>query len=320
MAWAKQCGWLILGALLACGWASAQSRSSQAPAAWYYIREEKIELQPKALGRKAKPLTLGRGTLAPVLRTEMRKGRRRALLRLDDLATLDPVAGWVDAEAAEILPLERFPLDEELLRQLRAAVPAGPSAPRVTVRRWLVKQRHAEAALVCFLASTGMPVARLVAFLPAGGSWRRGPELEFPFSDMKPGIVFGEVRDLLGDGDECLITHEPFREGPATLGVNLVIRRLEDGRFSSLWSAPLELRNLAAFPPEVQILTPAEKNAGAPGTVTRAEVEFQARGKICVPVWKATIEFYAPAADQPLDSVQARKECAWDGARFEPVK
>ena len=76
---------------------------------------------------------------------------------------------------------------------------------------------------------------------------------------MKPGILSGEVRDLLGDGIECLITHEPFREGPATLGVNIVIRRLEGGNFSSLWAAPIESRNLGFFPPRVANTPPARE-------------------------------------------------------------
>jgi hypothetical protein len=137
---------------------------------------------------------------------------------------------------------------------------------------------------------------------------------------MKPGILSGEVRDLLGDGIECLITHEPFREGPATLGVNLVIRRLERGHFSSLWVAPLESRNLGFFPPELQILHPLERNAGTPGTVTKGEVEFQLRGKIYIPVWKATVEFFAVGQDKPIDSVKVTKACAWNGFEFEPLR
>src|SRR5208283_588178 len=108
--------------------------------------------------------------------------------------------------------------------------------------------------------------------------------------------------------------------GPATLGVNMVIRRLEHGNFLSLWTAPLESRNLGTFPPEVQILRPLEKNAGAPGTVTKGEVEFQARGEIYIPVWKATVEFFAVGQDKPIDSVKVTKACAWNGSEFESLQ
>jgi hypothetical protein len=137
---------------------------------------------------------------------------------------------------------------------------------------------------------------------------------------MKPGILSAEVRDLLGDGVECLITHEPFRAGPTMRGVNLVIRRVERGNFSTLWTAPLEAQNLEFYPPEIKALQPLEQNAGAPGTVTKAEVEFQATGKSYVPVWKATVDFFTPGHDKPTESVKVTKACAWNGSTFEPVR
>jgi hypothetical protein len=263
---------------------------------------------------------LSRGALVPVLKTESKNGRKRALLRTTDLATFNPVEGWVDSDQAEIIPIERFPSDDELLRRAGIKNLDDFTASNVAVARWLLKQGNAGSALVCFMASFGQPASRLVAFLPVGGNFIRGPWLEFPFSEMKPGILSGEVRDLLGDGMECLVTHEPFRAGLATLGVNMVIRRLEHGNFSTLWMAPLESQNLGFFPPEVQILQPLEKNAGAPGTVTKAEVEFQPHGKIYIPVWKATVEFFAPGQDKPIDSVKVIKACAWNGSEFEPLQ
>jgi hypothetical protein len=137
---------------------------------------------------------------------------------------------------------------------------------------------------------------------------------------MSPGILSGEVRDLLGDRNECLVTHEPFREGPEALGVNIVIRRLEGGNFRSLWAAPIESRNLGSFPSRLQKLHPLEKNAGAPGTVTKGEVEFQRRGNTYVPVWKGKVEFFAVGQDKPIDEVKLSKACAWDGFEFQPLR
>jgi len=242
------------------------------------------------------------------------------MLRITDLSTLNPVDAWVDPSKVEIVPIDRFPSDEELLRQLGGEYQDNLTVSKVALARWLVKQGNSGTALVCFVASVVLPASRLVAFLPAQGNFTRGPWLEFPFSEMKPGILSAEVRDLLGDGIECLITHEPFRKGPEVLGVNIVIRRLERGNFRTLWSAPLESRNLGSFPSELQILQPLEKNAGAPGTVTKAEVEFQPRGNIYIPVWKATVEFRAVGQDKPLDSVKVTKACAWNGFEFEPLQ
>ena len=313
-------GFLIITGIIAVRVLPAKERDNRQPIAWCYVQEGPLEFMRKAMGRRTSSLSLGRGALVPVLKTESKKGRKRALLRITDLATLKLVYGWVDSSKAEIVPIDRFPSDEELLRQLGIETPSGFAASKAAVARWLVKQRNSGPALVCFVASFGQPASRLVAFLPVGANFIRGPGLEFPFSDIKPGVLSGEVRDLLGDGIECLITQEPFREGPATLGVNIVIRRLERGNFSSLWVAPLEWQNLGFFPPEVKILHPLEKNAGAPGTVTKGEVEFQPRGKIYIPVWKATVEFFAAGQDKPIDSVKVNKACAWNGSEFEPLR
>ena len=242
------------------------------------------------------------------------------MLRITDLSTLNPVDGWVDISQAEIVPIDRFPSDGELLRQLGGEYQDDFTVSKVALARWLVKQGNSGTALFCFVASLVLPASRLVAFLPARGNFIRGASLEFPSADMKPGIVSAEVRDLLGDGIECLVTHEPFREGPEVLGMNIVIRRLERGNFRTLWSAPLESRNLSSFPPQLQVLQPLEKNAGAPGTVTKGDVEFQPRGNIYIPVWKATVEFFAVGQDKPLNSVKVTKACAWNGSEFEPLQ
>jgi hypothetical protein len=313
-------GFLGIAGLIAVRVLPAKGSDNRQPIAWCYVQQGPLELVHKAVGRRTTSLSLGRGTLASVLKTESKKGSTRALLRNTDLTTLNPVEGWVDTSQAEIIPLDRFPSDEEILRQLRIERKSDFTTPQVGVARWLVKQGDSGPALVCFVASIGLPAARLVAFLPDRGTFKLGPSLEFSFSEMKPGIISGEVRDLLGDGVECLITHEPFREGPAAFGMNMVIRRLEHGKFLSLWVAPLESRNLSFFPPQVQILRPLERNAGAPGTVTKGEVEFQPRGKIYIPVWKATVEFFAVGEDKPLDSIRVTKACGWNGSEFESLR
>jgi hypothetical protein len=313
-------GFLIFTGPIAGTILPAKDRDSHQPIAWCYVHEGPLELERKAIGRRTTSLSLDRGALLLVLRTESKNGRVRALVRVTDLSTLNPIDGWVDASHAEIVPLDRFPSDQELLRQLGSEYQDDFAASKAKVARWLVKEGNSGTALVCWVASVALPVSRLVAFLPAQGNFARGPWLEFPFSEMKPGIVSCEVRDLLGDGIECLITHEPFRKGPEVLGVNLVIRRLEGGNFRTLWSAPLESRNLEIFPSQRQIRQPLEKNVGAPGTVTRAEVEFQQRGNITIPVWKATVEFFAVGQDNPLNSVRVTKACAWNGFEFEALQ
>ena len=318
--WAAVLGFLLIAVAAAVRTLPARESSPRGPVAWCYVQRGPLEAVRRLPGRKTMSLSLGAGALAPVMRTESKNGRMRVLLRITKLATLSTVDAWADSSQAELLPIDRFPSDEEILRQLRFEPPSGSAGPEDAVVRWLVRQGDSGAALVCFVASAGLPESRLAAFLPAGGKYVRGPELEFSFSEMDPAIVFGEVRDLVGDGVECLITREPFRKGPEILGVNMVIRRLEHGEFSTLWTAPLKSRNLGSFPREIEKLQPLERNAGAPGTVTNAEVEFQTSGKFTVPVWKATIGFFTVGQDKPTDSLKVSKTCGWNGSKFEPIQ
>ena len=129
-----------------------------------------------------------------------------------------------------------------------------------------------------------------------------------------------EARDLTGSGDDCLITREPFRLGPETRGVNLIIRRIEGHGFMILWTAPLESRNLASYPPKLQILQPPERNIGAAGTVTTGEVSFRQRGEVFEPAWKGKVEFYSVGSEKPLDTTTFEKVSPWDGTRFAPLK
>jgi hypothetical protein len=313
-------GSLVITGLFAVTIAPATTRKDHGPIAWCYVQQGPIELKPIRATRKAGSLSLGRGALAPVLKTDMKKGRNRAMVRIIDLSTLDPVDRWVDSSRVEITPIDRFPSDDELLRQLGGEYQDDVTASKAKVARWLVRQGNSGAALVCFVASVLLPVSRLVAFLPAQSGFICGPLLEFPASEMSPGILSAEVRDLVGDGNECFITHEPFRKGLEALGVNIVIRRLERGNFRSLWTAPIESRNLGFFPSQVQILHPLEKNVAVAGTLTKGEVEFQQRGNTYMPVWKGAVEFFAVGRDKPIDSVKVTKACAWNGFEFEPLQ
>ena len=124
----------------------------------------------------------------------------------------------------------------------------------------------------------------------------------------------------MGDGNECLVTHEPFKSQTHYDGVNMVIRRMEADNFKTLWQAPLEFRNLASFPPKVQKLDPPEKNIGTPGTITTGKVEFRARGHMSEPFWKGTIAFYVQGRAAPIDTVTYEKLCPWDGSKFTPLR
>ena len=111
-------GFLTFTSSIAAPILHAKDRDSRQAIAWCYVHEGPLELERKAIGRRTTSLSLDRGALVAVLRTESKNGRERALVRVTDLSTLNPIDGWVNASHAEIVPLDRFPSDQELLRQL----------------------------------------------------------------------------------------------------------------------------------------------------------------------------------------------------------
>ena len=175
-------GCLISTALIALALAPAQGRGDRQAVVWCYVQQGPLELARGAMKRRTSSLSLGRGTLAAVLKTESKNGRNRAMVRVTDLSTLDPVEGWVDSSQAQFLPIRSFPTDQELLRQLGGEYQNEATESKSTVARWLLRQGTSGKALVCFVASVVLPASRLVAFLPSQGGFIRGPSVEFPFS------------------------------------------------------------------------------------------------------------------------------------------
>jgi len=313
------------------------------PVAWGYVRGEAIvTLRPgsraaapapereaegseglaaaRALGRRAGPVRVGRGALLPILKWEDKKGARWARVRVVNLNSLEPVNGWIESSQIEEVALAKYPTDAALLRLLGGDFLDDYAFTHTQVVRFVMQQGSAGPALLCFLTAPVLANARLVAFLPTSGQMAPGPSVEFPAAEIQAGITMAEVRDLLGDGNECLITREPFQAGFGTRGANEVIRRIEGPEFQVLWKAPLEFRSLDLYPARVKVLQPPEKNIGQPGTVTRGAVTFRQRGNIYEPVWKGKVEFHVPGREEPVQSVPVEKVCPWDGMEFQPLQ
>lgn len=297
----------------------AQENPAQAFSSWGNVRSGPLDVRPKPRAGKKSSLNLDRGALVEVWKTAERGGKRWAQVRVLSLEKLHFETGWVDAGQLDLIPAECFPRDAEILRLLGGRYLDDFTAAHTEIARWLVAQGAGERVLLCFVNSRDLPTARLAAFLPSQGKFAPGPYLEFPSAELEAGMTSLEVRDLLGDGRECLVTHEPFRNGPETRGVNEVIRRIEDGKFRTLWSAPLEYRFLDAYPAKVQALAPPERNIGTPGTVTTGEVTFKTHGNISEPEWKGKVEFHVVGRDEPVNTLSLDKACPWDGKRFAPL-
>jgi hypothetical protein len=301
------------------GCLAAKEDSAQKPRSWGYVRSGPLEVRSKPNARKKAFLHLGRGALLEVLKTQSKGGANWAQVRVLNLETLNFDNGWVEADRLEAMPPGRFPPNAEIFRLLGGPYLDDFTAAHSEIARWLIQEGAAGKVLLCFVNSRDQPYAKLVVFLPSGGKLAPGPSLNFPSAELEAGITSLEVRDLLGDGNECLITHEPFRGGPNTHGTNVVIRRIAGKAFQTLWKAPIEYRYLDVYPAKIRILDPPEKNIATAGTVTTGDVSFHGQGKISEPEWKGKVEFYVVGRDAPVDTVKIDKVCPWEGTKFTPL-
>jgi hypothetical protein len=290
------------------------------PTAWGYVRGQSAEARLQTPGNKPALTRLGHGALVGVFDSGSKGSGSSVRIGVVDSATLSPQLGSVDSSQIEIMPLDKSPSDEELLRLVGGRFLDDLIAAGTRVARFLLRQGDQPPALLCLLGGSDLPYTQLQVFLPLQGKLVAGPSLTFPTSEMQVGLAAVEVRDLVGDGNECFISREPFSFGPESGGANYLIRRIENGELKVIWKAPIEFRNLALFPPNPEVAQPPEENIGAPGTISRATIEFRARGNVSQPVWKGKVELYVFGREKPVQSVSIEKVCPWDGKRFAPLR
>lgn len=298
--------------------AIAKESKAPDPARWCFAAQAPLEVLAKP-GDKRKPLlTLGPGALIAGFDSKNSRDHTWIRVMAIDPGKVEPVAGWVDSARVQVLPLGQFPLDKEILKLAGGVFLEDFAAANAAIARYLLRAPDREPALLCYLGSAVLPQTRLQLFTRRQGKLTAGAYIELPFSEMHTAITRLEIRDLLGDGNDCLITHEPYRVGPQNSGVNVVIRRLEGGAFKTLGQIPLEARNLAAYPPKLQILEPTELNIGRPGTDTKGAVEFGARGALTDIVWKGKVNFHVLGREEPVETLSLEMTWSWDGTRFSP--
>ena len=230
------------------------------------------------------------------------------------------MTGWVEASRIEILPLDRFPSDHDLLDAMGGKYLEDFTAEYARIARHLARLGKQETALVCYVGTPFLGHTRIQVFELSDGKPVAGPYLEFPFSQIETGVTEIQFRDLLGNGEDLLITHEPFAHTMGARGADMVIRRIQGNGFEVLWQAPLELSNLASYAPHQDVLNPPVNNIGQPGTVTTATVEFRSTGRRSEPVWKGKISFYMVGREAPVQTLEVEKACPWNGDAFEPLQ
>jgi hypothetical protein len=309
--------WLFTLCLITAGALAKDKAPTQT--AWALVVRGPAEVYKRASPGKKVLAHLNSGALVAAFKTQRSRGQEWTQVRVMDLATLEVVTGWAESSRFQKIPVDRYPDDAELEKLMGGEFLEDLQTKYTKLARFLVRVGGQEPALVCYLGSIFLPSTRLQVFESSQGKWTVGPHMEFTSSQTQTGVTEIEVRDLIGDGNECLLMHEPFAKPLGASGINLVIRRIAANGFTTLWQAPLELRNLASYPPKINTLDPPAKNIGAPGTVTKGAVEYKSNGRISEPVWKGKVGFYIPGREEPVNKVNVEKVCPWNGSEFAPL-
>lgn len=263
---------------------------------------------------------LAPGLLIPVFKTKEKHGLTLARVGALNLETGSAELGWVEMKPGEMKPAQSYPPDADLLPLLGPPYLDDFTANHTDIARFLVRQSQGPPFLLCYVLTAPLSMAKLVIFSSHDGRLSPTTELNVPISEMEAGITSIKLRDLLGDGSDCVITREHFRQQAETSGTTLRIRRIVEGKFQDLWQAPINFQNLSQYNPQTQILQPPEHNIGAPGTITTGDVTFRASGTGQEPVWKGKVEFFVIGREKPVDSLNIEKACPWNGRAFAPLR
>jgi hypothetical protein len=318
----------ILAALLVSGlalsWTAVAKEKKEAgpvlPIGWLYLRDgsRDFSVSKEDLQKSTRPLP--QGSLVPVFKTKEKQGSTYGRVAALNLETGLAELGWVKIDSAELKPQPSYPPDDDLTPLLGTPYLDDVTAKHTDMARFLVHQAQGSEVLLCYVLTAQLSMAKLVTFTSSEGKFSLRASLNIPITEMSNGITSLEIRDLVGDGNDCIISKENFRDLADTSGRNLVIRRIVDGQFQTVWQAPIKFKNLSQYNAKVQILQPPEKNIGAPGTVTTGEVNYRPGGHGQIPVWKGKVEFFVINREKALDSVTIEKACPWNGNEFTPLR
>ena len=297
--------------------ASAKDALKPDPTLWCLVTKDGVEARSKPNDKKTVS-KLRRGALLPGYATKNSDKQEWVQIATVDLDRMTPVSGWVKSSEVEIKAANEFPVDDKVLVASGRPFVEDFAAENTAIARFLVGSREAGPVMVCYLGTEVLSHTRMQVFYQSKGRLKAGPSIDLPFAEMKSPITRIEARDLVGGGDECLITHEPYSAGPQNSGIRLVVRRLEANNFKVVAKIPISAHNFASFPPRLEILEPDEANIGRPGTDTKGEIEFVARDSRTIIVWKGEINFHALGRERPLETLTVEKLWSWDGQQFSP--
>ncbi len=287
---------------------------------WGYAAGGPVEVYDRLSFHPNLIRALGRGALFGIYAEKEKGGKSWTEIMTVKPSTLEETLGWVESSQLKVFPAGRFPADADLFLLAGPPFTDDTVAASTAVTRLLLQRSSGDPVLVYLFESSGLANLRLQFMTAASEGYAAGPYLEFPNAEMRSPFSDLETKDAVGDGNECLISHESFSLGAQNQGVRMAVRRFEGGAIKTLWTAPLEYTNLSSYDPQPHKLAPPEKNVGAPGTVTNATVDFATNNGKPEIIWSATIEFHIFGREKPVDTLKVEKHCKWTGDRFEPIQ
>ncbi len=309
---------LILAIPLAAtpGHGQARNPLKPDPIKWCYVKKPGTVARTKPGGSEKEISKLTRGTLLPAYESKQSGNVEWLKVVVVDLALMTPRAGWVNAGEVEGMEATLFPDDDKVLALSGSPFVEDFAAENTAISRLLVQTKDAGQVLICYMGTEVLPQTRLQLFSKSGTRFKAGPSLDFPFSEMKSPVAGLEARDLAGDGNEFLITREPYASGPQSFGMNLLIRKIEQGNLKVVGKIPVSAHNFDSYPPRLDIAEPDEANIGRPGTDTKGEIEFRTHGALTDIAWKGEIKFYALGREKPLETISVERVWSWNGVQF----
>lgn len=289
------------------------------PIGWAYVNDGPRDFSGTTFDLHKVKRKISVGSLLPVFKTKEENGETYGRVLSLNFENGYSEEGWVKIAPKELKPAGAFPLDGDLIPLLGGSYLDDVVADRTEVARYLVHQAQGPDLLLCYLLTGQLMMAKLVVFIPANGKFTPAGSVDIPIAEALNGIASLETRDLVGDGNDCIISKENFRNLLDTAGTNLVIRRVVAGELQTVWQVPVKFKNLSQYNSELRILQPPASNIGAPGTVTTGDVTYKPEGKGQTPVWKGKVEFFIINHEKALDSVSIERSCPWDGNKFAPL-
>ena len=175
---------LVAGVALPGAMAAKEKRPTGpvTPIGWLDLHAGPRDLAVPSRPAEGHPPFCPSGALLPVFKTKEKHGSEYAQVGAFNLNTGTSELGWVEINSSELKPPESYPMDSELLRLLGAPYLEDFAAEHTDIARFVARQAQGPPALLCYVVTMPLSIAKLVIFTPIQGKSLPGGVLNVPIS------------------------------------------------------------------------------------------------------------------------------------------